>query len=74
MVSTNASDAMPQGGTLTLRVTAGALDADAPAVVIEFADTGMGIAPEHLASPRSHQLLPGHTIDNGCRQKQPKGG
>jgi len=46
---TNASDAMPQGGTLTLRVTAGALDTGAPAVVIEFADTGMGIAPEHLS-------------------------
>jgi signal transduction histidine kinase len=46
---TNASDAMPQGGTLTLCVTAGALDTGAPAVVIEFADTGMGIAPEHLS-------------------------
>jgi two-component system, LuxR family, sensor kinase FixL len=45
---TNASDAMPQGGTLTLRVTGGALDTGAPAVVIEFADTGLGIAPEHL--------------------------
>jgi signal transduction histidine kinase len=41
---TNASDAMPQGGTLALRVTEGALDTGAPAVVIEFADTGMGIA------------------------------
>ncbi len=45
---TNASDAMPQGGTLTLRVTGGALDTDTPAVVIELADTGLGIAPEHL--------------------------
>jgi len=49
---TNASDAMPQGGTLTLRVTAGALDTGVPAVVIEFADTGMGIAPEHLSKVR----------------------
>jgi signal transduction histidine kinase len=40
---------MPQGGTLTLRVTGGALDTGAPAVVIEFADTGLGIAPEHLS-------------------------
>jgi signal transduction histidine kinase len=45
---TNASDAMPQGGTLTLRVARGALTTGAAAVVIEFADTGMGIAPEHL--------------------------
>jgi signal transduction histidine kinase len=45
---TNASDAMPQGGTLTLRVAGGALDTGTPAVVLEFADTGLGIAPEHL--------------------------
>ncbi|MBI3325340.1 MAG: hypothetical protein HYZ81_01360, partial [Nitrospinae bacterium] len=45
---TNASDAMPQGGTLTLRAAVGTLDAGTPAVVIEFADTGVGIAPADL--------------------------
>jgi PAS domain S-box-containing protein len=45
---TNASDAMPQGGTLTLRAGPGKLDSGRPAVVIEFADTGVGIAPENL--------------------------
>jgi len=42
---TNACDAMPQGGALTIRVSA------APAqhrVSIEIADTGTGIAPEDL--------------------------
>ena len=42
---TNAADAMPEGGTLTIRVS------DDPArqrVLIEVADTGMGIAPEDL--------------------------
>ena len=45
---TNASDAMPQGGTLTLRVAAGHTEHGASAIVIEFADTGMGIKPEDL--------------------------
>ncbi|MDT5157448.1 MAG: hypothetical protein QOH51_1805 [Acidobacteriota bacterium] len=45
---TNASDAMSQGGTLTLRVTAGQTEDGAVAVVIEFADTGPGIKPEDL--------------------------
>jgi two-component system, cell cycle sensor histidine kinase and response regulator CckA len=45
---TNASDAMPQGGTLTLRVTAGRTAHGASAIVIEFADTGTGIKPEDL--------------------------
>jgi signal transduction histidine kinase len=40
---TNASDAMPQGGTLTIRV--GVAEQQ---VVIEVADTGVGIAPEDL--------------------------
>jgi signal transduction histidine kinase len=39
---TNACDAMPSGGTLTLRLRAG------PPVVIEIADTGRGIAPADL--------------------------
>jgi signal transduction histidine kinase len=45
---TNASDAMTQGGTLTLRVAAGQTEHGASAIVIEFADTGMGINPEDL--------------------------
>ncbi len=45
---TNASDAMPQGGTLTLGVTLGQLEPGAPAVVITFTDTGIGIAPEDM--------------------------
>jgi PAS domain S-box-containing protein len=45
---TNASDAMPQGGTLTLSVTPGALEPKRPAVVIEVTDTGIGIAPEDI--------------------------
>jgi signal transduction histidine kinase len=45
---TNASDAMPQGGTLTLGVTAGVLEPDSPAVVSEVTDTGVGITPEDM--------------------------
>jgi two-component system, LuxR family, sensor kinase FixL len=45
---TNASDAMPQGGTLTLGVTPGQLESGASAVVITFTDTGIGIAPEDI--------------------------
>ncbi len=41
---TNASDAMPNGGTLTVRARA----ADPTRVLIEVADTGVGIMPEHL--------------------------
>lgn len=46
---TNAIDAMPQGGTLTTRVTAGATPDHRPALVIEVADTGVGIPPEVLS-------------------------
>jgi PAS domain S-box-containing protein len=45
---TNAGDAMPQGGTLTLRCSPAALDNGELAVQIEFADTGSGIPVEHL--------------------------
>jgi len=40
----NAREAMPQGGTLTI-----AARADGAAVEVAFADTGVGISPEHLA-------------------------
>jgi PAS domain S-box-containing protein len=46
---TNASDAMPQGGRLTVRVNAGQLEHGAGAVVVEFEDTGAGITPDDLA-------------------------
>lgn len=39
----NASDAMPSGGTLTVRSNPGVIAGDQPAVVIEFSDTGTGI-------------------------------
>ncbi len=45
---TNAGDAMPNGGTLTLRTSSATLDDGRPVVLIEFVDTGVGIAPEHL--------------------------
>lgn len=45
---TNASDAMPQGGTLTLRTAPATLGDGKQAVRIEFADTGVGISAEHL--------------------------
>ena len=44
---TNASDAMPQGGTLTVRANASVLN-ETEAVQIDFADTGEGIAAENL--------------------------
>lgn len=43
---TNASDAMPQGGTLTIRVAAS--QKDSQQLVTEVADTGLGIPPELL--------------------------
>jgi PAS domain S-box-containing protein len=46
---TNAADAMPSGGRLMPRVRTGVLPESLPAVVVEVADTGVGITPEHLA-------------------------
>ena len=45
---TNAGDAMPDGGTLTLSLAPGFLEDGRRAVLMEFADTGPGISPEHL--------------------------
>jgi PAS domain S-box-containing protein len=45
---TNASDAMPQGGTLTVRSQPDTLEDGTSAVRIEVADTGLGIPREHL--------------------------
>jgi PAS domain S-box-containing protein len=39
----NASDAMPEGGTLTVRSRAGAMAGGQTAVVVEFSDTGIGV-------------------------------
>ncbi|MBX9582148.1 MAG: hypothetical protein K2X87_17725, partial [Gemmataceae bacterium] len=47
-VLTNAGDAMPEGGTLTLRIAPGSLEGGRRAVVVEFADTGVGIPADHL--------------------------
>jgi len=47
-ILTNASDAMPDGGHVTVRATPG-LSETAHAVLIEFTDTGHGVAPENLA-------------------------
>ncbi|MBY0527680.1 MAG: PAS domain S-box protein [Gemmataceae bacterium] len=45
---TNAGDAMPRGGTVTLRTARAALEGGEPAVRIDFSDTGVGIPAEHL--------------------------
>jgi signal transduction histidine kinase len=39
----NASDAMPRGGTLTVRSRAGVMANGKQAVVVEFSDTGTGV-------------------------------
>jgi len=44
----NASDAMPQGGTLTLRTSPATLESGLAGVLLEVIDTGVGISPEHL--------------------------
>jgi hypothetical protein len=44
----NARDAMPRGGLLTLRTTAGEAEDGEPLAQLEISDTGSGIAPEHL--------------------------
>jgi signal transduction histidine kinase len=46
---TNSADAMPSGGRLMPRVRIGALPEAQPAVVVEVADTGVGIPAEYLA-------------------------
>jgi signal transduction histidine kinase len=45
---TNAADAMPQAGQLTIRVKSAQLPDGRPAVLIEVTDTGVGIPSEHL--------------------------
>jgi signal transduction histidine kinase len=45
---TNAGDAMPHGGTHTLRCAPSTLASGEAAIVIEFIDTGVGIPAEHL--------------------------
>ena len=45
---TNASDAMPEGGTLTIRARHEVLEKGSPALVVEFSDTGKGVQPQDL--------------------------
>jgi len=54
----NACDAMPNGGTLRITSHARPANADQPAgIVVQIADTGVGIAPEH----RKHLFEPFYT-------------
>ena len=45
---TNSSDAMPRGGTLTVRSRVGTMGGGETAVVIEFSDTGIGVHTSDL--------------------------
>jgi signal transduction histidine kinase len=45
---TNATDAMSQGGSLTVRARKHSLENGSAAVIIEFSDTGIGIQPEDM--------------------------
>ncbi|HKR13739.1 MAG TPA: ATP-binding protein [Pyrinomonadaceae bacterium] len=45
---TNATDAMPGGGTLIARARRGRLDDGSEGVILQFVDTGTGIPPEHM--------------------------
>lgn len=45
---TNAADAMPHGGVLTMRAHSEHVDSDKTQVIIEISDTGSGIAPHNL--------------------------
>jgi len=47
-LATNARDAMPRGGKITLTTSIEAMDGDRPRVVVEVADTGVGMPPEVL--------------------------
>jgi signal transduction histidine kinase len=47
-ILTNAADAMPEGGTLTVRTAPSTLGESKPAVRIDFTDTGHGITIENL--------------------------
>lgn len=46
---TNATDAMPSGGTLIIRASKHSLENGAAAVLVEFSDTGVGIKPEDMS-------------------------
>lgn len=47
-VLTNASDAMPKGGILTVTARRGTIQHGTPTLVVEFSDTGAGVAAEDL--------------------------